>query len=82
MAKLISGKVKSSKLTDTFIKLEEVEPSLGIPTDSNSIAVSDIDVEHIGSVSTSQTIKKDRQIFFENWCISSNIFIGTDENKP
>ena len=43
MAKLISGKVKSSKLTDTFIKLEEVEPSLGIPTDSNSIAVSDID---------------------------------------
>lgn len=42
MAKLISGKVKSSKLTDTFIKLEEVEPSLGIPTDSNSIVVSDI----------------------------------------
>tara|TARA_B100000497_G_scaffold11633_1_gene13229 strand:- start:561 stop:3308 length:2748 start_codon:yes stop_codon:yes gene_type:complete len=40
MANLISKKVKSSKLPDTFFRLEDVEPSLGLPNDSNSIIVS------------------------------------------
>lgn len=39
MANLLSRKVKSAELPDTFFRLEEVEPSLGLPTDSSSIVV-------------------------------------------
>ena len=40
MANLLSRKVKSAEIPDTFFRLEDVEPSLGIPNDSNSIVVS------------------------------------------
>ena len=65
-----------------FLYCEELFFARAIHRSGLKLTASDIDVEHIGSVSTSQTIKKDRKIFFENWCISSNIFFGTDENKP
>jgi len=64
-----------------FLYCEELFFARAIHRSGLKLAVSNIDVEHIGSVSTSQTIKKDRQIFFENWCISSNKFFGIDENK-
>lgn len=65
-----------------FLYCEELFFARAIHRSGLELTVSDIDVEHIGSVSTSETIKKDRKIFFKNWCISSNIFFGTDENKP
>jgi len=40
MANLLSRKVKSAEIPDTFFRLEDVEPSLGVPNDSNSIVVS------------------------------------------
>jgi len=64
-----------------FLYCEELFFARAIHRSGLKLAASNISVEHIGSVSTSQTIKRDRRIFFENWCVSSNIFFGTDENN-
>ena len=64
-----------------FLYCEELFFSRAIHRSSFKFTVSDISVEHIGSVSTSKTIKKDRRFFFKNWCISNNIFFETNEHN-
>ena len=62
-----------------FLYCEELFFARAIQKAGLKFAKSDIYVEHIGSVSTSKTIKKDWRFFFKNWCHSNNIFFEIDD---
>jgi len=64
-----------------FLYCEELFFARAVHRAGLTFDASDISVEHVGSVSTSETIKKDQRAFFANWCKSNNTFFGIDENK-